>query len=67
MQKISGTYVIKQGCFWDRCAPKGGSKISGEYVIQKRWLRGLLSHFMYKVTHSKISDKHTAVKTLIED
>ena len=64
---MSGTYVIKKGCFWDRCARKGGSKISGEYVIKKRWLRGLLSHFMYKVTHSKIIDKQTIVKMLIED
>ena len=29
--------------------------ISGAHTIKKCWLRGTLNHFMYKVTHSKMS------------
>ena len=34
------------------------TKISGEKVIEKHWLRGLLCRFACKVMHTKIGDSH---------
>ena len=37
-------------------------KINYEYAIKKRLLRGLLSRFAYKVTHTKISGAYVIKK-----
>ena len=42
------------------------TKISVVYVIIIRWLRGRLSRFVYKVTHTNISGYQHYYKTLIE-
>ena len=50
--RISGKCVIKRHCLRTSLGLVH-TKITGMHTIKKRWFRGLLSHFEYKVTHTK--------------
>ena len=43
------------------------TNISDDKVIEKNWLRGLLSRFACKVMHTKIGGEQIVIKTLAED